>query len=182
MSVEYHATCTCGYKSRRLTGDTCVCETCREIVDVPRLPFRYALSPCPLCRSDVSEDQTLLNLLGEGYLVAERPSALRCPKCQASCVTFHLDATVSLAYGVDFPKAGDEIEGYMKKNGQLDIPWFTLNAAEVVHDIPDHIGKQEKARLIVKEIATSKPTDDVMSLFYRSVVTKLTLAFVDVVR
>lgn len=159
-------------------SNTCVCRACSEIVDIPRIPFRYQLSPCPICGSEVAESQILLNLLGEGYLVTDRPSALMCPKCNTSHVQFHLDATVSLIHGIDFPSVGDEIDGSITRNGKLDIPWFTLDAADVNHDIPQDITAGQRVRMRVTEIVTNKPTDTVMSMFYRFVVTKLCLTFV----
>lgn len=158
--------------------NTCVCRTCREIVDIPRIPFRYQLSPCPICGSDVPESQTLLNLLGEGYLVADRPSALMCPKCNASHVQFHLDATATLIHGIDFPSVGDEIDGCIERKGCLEIPWFPLDTADVNHDIPQDLRPGKRVRMRVTEIVTSKPTDSVLSIFYRFVVTRICLTFV----
>ncbi len=178
MSVLFHARCECGYKSRRLMANTCVCRNCREIVDIPRMPFRYRLVPCPLCSAAVPEKDMLLNLLGKGYLVTGRPSQMLCPKCDNSNLTFHMDATVSLLHGTDFPSVGDEIEGRMKKGGKLDIPWFPLDAADVCHDIPASVAVGNRVRLRVNEIATSRPTDSVKSMFYRYVVVKLDVCFV----
>lgn len=91
---------------------------------------------------------------------------------------FHLDATVSLIHGIDFPSVGDEIDGCIKQNGKLDIPWFTLDAADVNHDIPQDLAAGQRVRMRVTEIVTNEPTDTVMSMFYRFVVTKLCLTFV----
>jgi hypothetical protein len=93
-------------------------------------------------------------------------------------VQFHLDATVSLFRGIDFPSIGDEIDGCIKRNGKLDIPWFTLDAADVNHDIPQDLTAGQRVRIRVTEIVTNEPTDTVMSMFYRFVVTKLCLTFV----
>ena len=178
MSVEFHATCDCGYKSRSLMSNTCVCRTCREVVDIPRLPFRYQLSQCPICGSDVPESQILLNMLGDGYLVADRPSALLCPKCNASHLHFHLDGTVSLIHGLDFPGVGDEVEGCVMPNGQLDIPWFPLDAADVTYKIPQELTVGKRVRMRVTEIEINEPTDTVMWMFYRFVVTRICLTFI----
>ena len=101
-----------------------------------------------------------------------------CPKCNTSRVQFHLDATVSLIHGIDFPNVGDEIDGCIKRNGKLDIPWFTLDAANVNHDIPTNLTVGQRVRMRVTEIKTDKPTDAVMSMFYRFVVTRICLTYV----
>lgn len=90
---------------------------------------------------------------------------------------FTLDATISVIRGVNFPDVGDEIDASINQDGTLDIPWFTLDAADLQHDIPDTI-PPGRVRLRVADIETQEPTDTVMSMFYRLVVTKLTLSFV----
>lgn len=178
MPYQFHATCECGYRSRTLFGNTCVCPECRDLVDVPRLPFRYELTPCPKCKSAMFEEDTLLEMLGKGWLVTGKPSSLTCPKCDNAKVEFHLDAHLNIVHGTTFPEVGDEIDGFIKKNGKLDIPWFTLDAATVNHDIPDDVSPNQRVTMRVTEITTAKPTDTVQSLFYRFVVTELGLAYV----
>ena len=117
-------------------------------------------------------------MLGEEYLVADRPSALLCPKRNASYVHFHLDATVSLIHGIDYPGVGDEIEGCVMPNGKLEIPWFPLDVADVTYSMPQDLAVGKRVRMRVTEIETNRPTDTVMRMFYRFVVTKICLTFV----
>jgi len=124
------------------------------------------------------EDDALLEILGEGWLVADKPSDLTCPKCAKAKLQFHLDAHLYRVYGTDFPRIGDEIDGCIKKNGKLHIPWFTLDAAKVTHDIPDDLKSGQRITLRVTRITTAKPIDTVRSLFYRRVVTDLGLEYI----
>ncbi len=119
-----------------------------------------------------------MDILGKGWLVTGKPSALTCPKCSNAKVEFQLDAHLNIAHGIDFPNVGDQIDGCINKSGKLDIPWFTLDAASVEHDIPDHVRPGQRVALRVTQIMTAKPTDTVRSLFYRYVVTELGLQFV----
>lgn len=179
MTYQYHATCKCGYRSEVLMGNTCLCPTCRDLVDVPRLAFRYELMPCPNCKNRIFENDMLLELLGKGWLVTEKPSALTCPKCENEKLIFHFDAHLHLAYGIDFPAVGDLIDGCIKRNGKLDIPWFTLDAASVDHDIPNSIERGQRVTMRLTSITTAKPTDTVQSMFYRKVVTHLGLQYIN---
>lgn len=122
----------------------------------------------------------LLELLGNGWLVVEKPSALTCPKCETEKLVFHFDAHLHLAYGIDFPAIGDLIDGCIKRNGKLDIPWFTLDAATVHHNIPDSLERGQRVTMRVTSISTAKPTDTVQLMFYRKVVTHLELQYLDV--
>jgi hypothetical protein len=178
MSYQFHATCECGYKSETLFANTCVCRICRELVDARRLPFRYELTPCPKCNSPMFENDTLLEIFGKGWLVSNRQSSVTCPKCENAKLFFHLDAHLHLVRGIDFPRVGDEIDGCIKRNGKLDIPWFTLDSATVTHDIPSNIQPNQRVTLRVIAINTAKPTGTVQSMFYRYVVTQLELQYV----
>lgn len=179
MTPNYHATCQCGYRSEILMGNTCICSNCCDLVDVPRLPFRYELSSCSKCNSPMFENDMLLEILGKGWLVWDKPSALTCPKCKNSKLQFHLDATLSILGGIDFPKIGDKIDCFIKRNGELEIPWFALDAAaKINHNIPDDLQPGQRVRVSVTSITTERPTDTVQSIFYRKVVTKLILEYV----
>ena len=124
------------------------------------------------------ENDMLLDILGKGWLVTDKPSGLDCPKCEDSRLHFHLDAHLNLARGIDFPAVGENVDGYIKKNGNLDIPWFTLDAANVIHDIPADLQPGQRITTRVREIATGEPTDTVQTMFYRHVVTDLSLQYV----
>lgn len=176
---QFHATCECGYRSNILMGNTCLCPHCRDLVDVPRLPFRYELTDCPKCGSQMSEADLLLKTLGKGWLVTDKPSALACPKCKTGKMRFHLGAHLYVKHGTDFPAAGDLIDGCIKKNGVLDIPWFTLDAAKVNHNLPANLAIGQRVTMRVKSINTAAPTDTVQSMFYREVVTDLDLEYLD---
>ena len=91
----------------------------------------------------------------------------------------HFDAHLRLAYGINFPAVGDEIDGCTKKNGKLDITWFTLDAAMVHHDIPTDLARGQRITMRVTSITTAKPTDTVPSMFYRNVVTELGLQYLN---
>jgi hypothetical protein len=124
------------------------------------------------------ENDLLLSILGQGWLVTDKPSALACPKCEKARLRFHLDAHLSVVRGTDFPAVGDEIDGALGQDGKLEIPWFTLDAAEVHHDIPVDVAPGRRITLRVTSIRISKPTSAVLALFYRNVVTDLGLQFV----
>ena len=126
------------------------------------------------------ESDTLLEILGKGWLVTDKASALTCPKCKNEKLTFHLDAHLYLAYGTDFPAFGDSIDGCIKRDRKLDIPWFTLDAATVHHDLPDELEHGQRVTMRVTSISTAKPTDEVRSMFYRKVVTNLGLQYLNI--
>lgn len=178
MPVEFHATCSCGYESSPLFDDTVVCRNCDEIVDAPNLPFQYDLSPCPKCSGAVTEEDRLRSLLGGGYLVTDRPSALMCPKCKSSTVQFHLDATISMVYGTEFPQRGDFVHATVQSNGDVEIPGLLMddvpvtftNEAEVV------TGCRINTRVMSIETAPAQ------SMLYESVVTRLILKYKGVLR
>ena len=179
MAYQFHATCECGYRSDVLLDNPCLCGKCRDLVDVPRFPFRYELKPCPKCSSRMSEDDMLIEILGGGYLVTDKPSALTCPKCNAAKLRFHFDAHLHMMWGIDFPAVGALVDGCIKGNGTLDIPWLTLDAAEVKHTIPADLKPGQRVTMRVKLITTATPTDTVQSMFYRKVVTYLGLEYLD---
>ena len=159
--------------------DTCLCPHCRDLVDVPRVPFRYELTPCPKCGSRMFEEDMLLEILGKGYLVTDRPSALTCPKCNNAKICFHDDAHLHVLFGLDFPAVGDLVDGCITSNGGLDIPWFTLALATVDHDIPVNLKPGQRITMRVTAITTATPTDPVHSMIYREVVTDLGLEFLN---
>jgi hypothetical protein len=127
----------------------------------------------------MSEDDMLIEILGEGYLVTDKPSALTCPKCNSAKLRFHFDAHLHMMWGIDFPAVGDLVDGCIKKNGVVDIPWFTLNAAKVSHDIPADLKSGQRITLRVTSITTARPTDPVQLMFYCKVVTDLGLEYLD---
>ena len=179
MTYQYHATCQCGYKSEILMVNTCICPNCCDLFDVPRLPFRYELSPCLKCNSPMFENDMLLKILGKGWLVTDKPSALTCPKCKNSKLQFHLDAHLSMMRGINFPVIGDRIDCCVKRNGKLDILWFALDASATIHhNIPDNLKPGQRIATRVTSIVIEKPTDTVKSMFYHQVVTRLTLEYI----
>jgi hypothetical protein len=78
---------------------------------------------------------------------------------------------------VSFPAIGDEIDGCIKDDGKLDIPWFPLDAAEVHHNIPTDLSSGQRIRMRVTGIKTAKNNDKVRSMYYRNVVTELALQY-----
>lgn len=177
---QFHATCECGYRSEVLMGNTCLCRNCRDLVDVPRFPFRYELTPCPKCSSRMSEDDMLLKILGQGWLVADKPSELTCPKCNAVQLQFHFDAHLHVWHDAAFPAVGEIIDGCIKRDGVLDIPWFTLSAAKVNHDLPADLALGQRVTMRVTSIKTAAPTDAIQMMFFRQVVTDLSLEYLDI--
>src|SRR5262249_22291185 len=155
----------------------CICRNCRDLVDVPRLPFRYELRPCPKCGFQMCEVDTLMEILGEGWLVTEKPSDLACPKCNTAKLWFHFDAHLHMKFGIDFPAVAALVDGCIKNNGKLDVPWFTLRAAEVTHNVPASLEPGQRVTMRVTSITTATPTDPVQSMFYRKVVTYLELEY-----
>ena len=121
----------------------------------------------------------LLEILGKGWLVTDKPSALTCAKCNTVKLRFHFDAHLYVKRGIDFPAVGDLIDGCIKRNGVLDIPWFTLNAAKVNHNLPADLTPGQRITMRVTSINTAAPTDTVQSMFYRKVVTDLGLEYLD---
>lgn len=118
----------------------CICNGCKNVVNVDRNGFRRELQPCPECDASLSSLDVVDVFNAPGDSRGTIASGIKCPRCETGDLSFRSVLHFSIEMSDRAPAKGELVHGYFE-GGKLKVPgMWLMKAKPIIYGTPENVG------------------------------------------